>query len=157
MLLVSTGFKTSILGTNSFTSLFNGGGIYVYAGMRPSSPDSPPTSAPIGVVSNEGFAWNPLNTLYGLKFVQSGPYVLFDSAISAQLVPSQPATASWWRLVAPGDDGSLSYSQARIDGDCGLSSAPTGQELLLPTLALVPGVSVPTGYFLYTIPPIIGV
>lgn len=156
MLKVSTGFKTKLLGPTSFTSMFEGGGIYVYSGARASSPDAAAPSLPIGVISKQGLAWNPINIGAGLQFVQNGPYILFDNA-QAQLVPDASATATWWRLVAPFDDGEPSYSQPRIDGDVGLMGASTGQELLLPVLDIVLGTSYPVTYFLYTIPPIIGV
>lgn len=155
MLKVSTGFTTKLLGPASFESIFDRGGIYLYAGLRADSPNAPAPTAPIGVISKQGMAWNPSNIGYGLKFTRSGPYVFFGDS-DAQLVPDANATASWWRLVAPFDDGEPSYTQCRIDGDCGLQSAPTGQELLLPSLALEIGTAYPVGYFLYTIPPIIG-
>lgn len=155
MLKVSTGFKTKILGAHSFAALFNGGGIYVYSGARPSSPDVTAPTSPIAAISRQGLAWNPSSIGYGLTFAQNGPYIYFATT-DAQLVPNVAATAAWWRLVAPGDDNEPSYTQCRIDGDVGLQTAATGQELLLPALDLALGTAYPAPYFLYTIPPIIG-
>lgn len=153
-LIVSTAFKTKML--SPFAEMFSLGAIYVYPGARPATADMAPGTTPIGMITQDGLAWNPINTAFGLRFVQSGPYIVFDSALNPVLTPSAGGTAAWWRLVAPGDTGDISYSQFRIDGDIGLKATPGGQEMLLENNVLVPGTNQQVGYFLYTIPPIIG-
>lgn len=154
MLLISTGLKTKLLGAAAFVDIFELGAIYIYPGARPATADAAPGQTPIGMVTQAGLAWNPINTAFGLSFMQQGPYIVFAPSVSAQLLPSDIGVAAWWRLVAPGDTGETSYSQPRIDGDIGLKSSPGGQEMLLDTNTLSTGIAQQLGYFLYTIPPI---
>jgi hypothetical protein len=157
MLQVSTKLKDLLVAP--FPAAFAGGAIFIYGGARPTTADQVAGSAPIAIVTNLGLMWNPTNTYYGLSFVQeaSTPYILFDSSISPAITVMVDGTAAWWRLVAPGDDGSLaSYDLLRVDGDVGLKASPGGQEMLLDDVVLVAGDSIPLGYFLYTLPPIVG-
>lgn len=140
-----------------FSELFDGGAIYLYdGGTRPATADAGATAPPVAMITNMGLPWNPAFTPYGLQFAQVGRGMVFAPGISAKLSVLLPPTGiSWWRLVAPGDDGSdTSYDRPRIDGDVGLKSAPGGQELLLDSLTPSIGTTVPVGYFLYAIPPL---
>lgn len=153
----STGFRTAFLA--AFPTIFNGGAIFIYAGARPGTADQAAPSDPIGIVTHLGMAWNPVSTGYGLRFIQQGPYIVFDPTLSAQITATLGGSATWWRLVAPGDDGTEpSLTFPRVDGDVGDKSLPANppESLLLDDLSLIVGIAIPLTYFLYTIPPIPG-
>ena len=148
MLIVSTGFKAALFGRQSFTDIFNGGKIRVFFGARASLPEAAePEAQLLGDILWTGFD-------VGLQFYQSGPFIVKDVTDSWQLQPSVSGVAAWWRLVAPGDDGSPSFTAPRMDGDIGV--AGSSQELILPTTAIVAGMFVPIDAFTFTIPPVIG-
>lgn len=139
-----------------FAELFTNGAIYLYdGGTRPANADLAATAVPVAIVTHRGLPWNPAFTPYGLRFAQIGRGMVFAPDITAQLSVLRPPTGiAWWRLVAPGDDGTeTNYDRPRIDGDVGLKSAPGGQELLLDSLTPAIGTAVPVGYFLYAIAP----
>jgi hypothetical protein len=140
-----------------FADLFNGGTIFLYdGGTRPATADIAATAIPVAMITHLGLPWNPSFTPYGLRFTQLGRGVVFAPEITAQLSVLRPPTGiAWWRLVAPGDDGTdTNYDKPRIDGDVGLKSAPGGQELLLDSVTPSIGTVVSVGYFLYAIPPL---
>jgi hypothetical protein len=156
-LQVSTGFKERLLDGVAWKDIFNNGVIYLFQGMRPTISDFAPGTPPIAIITSGGAAWNPSFTVFGLKFIRSGPNILFETELNAQITVTDNATATWWRLVTPADNLETSYFFPRIDGDVGLKASPSGQELLLDSTALTLGDAIPVGYFLYTIPPILGV
>lgn len=145
MLLVSTGFKSAILGPQSFADIFNGGELRVFAGARPNSADKAQPSDPIGVVRRAG-----VNT--GLAYIQEGAYIVASPGDLWLLNGLQPGTAAWFRLVAAGDDGTDSFAQPRIDGDIGTLAAPN--DMTLASLTIAPNTAIPFSSFLFTIPPL---
>ncbi len=158
-LQVSTGFKTAILGPNSFADIFKYGAFQVYASPRPSAADAMPTTGPIATITNYGLPWSPTGIGNGIVLAQTGPYVGMSGGQNWQLLPNATAggrMASWWRLVAPGDSGLPSISDPRIDGDIGVRGVfdPRYPEILIDDVALVPNTGIPITSFLYTIPPL---
>lgn len=149
MLIVSNGFKVGILGRKSFADLFNGGKIRVFSGGRPSLAESAePTDTWLGDITWAGYD-------VGLQFYQSGPYIGKSPLESWELRPVNSGNANWCRLVGPGDNGGGALDAPRID--CDISTVVGSAELILASLAVAPGTSVPVGGFLFTIPPLIGV
>ena len=146
MLLVSTGFKSLILGPHAFADIFAGGSIRIFAGARRNSADHAEPSSPIAVIRNSG-------ALPGLTFVQDGPYVL--GVGQWQIDATAPGTATWFSLVVAGDDGADTLSRPRVDGDIGSTSAPSDMTLANTTLSA--DTAVPVQTFVYTIPPLTGI
>lgn len=147
MLLVSTGFKSAILGPQSFEQLFNGGSIHVYSGARPSSADlAAPEASRLGVILRTDQS--------GLQFFRNGPFVVIPLGDWWQMQITGTGTATWFRLLSPTDSGLSSTTDPRVDGDIGTATAPSDMALLSTSLAAGTAVSIDS--FLFTIPPILG-
>ncbi len=148
MLMSSTGYKTSILGSQSFADIFNGGTIHIYSANRPLLADSPaPEAFRIAQINRAGFDG-------GLLFAQNGPYIQPPPAQSWEIDVSVTGNALWFRLMSAADTNDPSYTQARIDGD--VATAAGLGELILQSSSLVAGTALPVDYFLFTIAPYLG-
>lgn len=146
MLLVSTGFKTAILGRSAFADIFNGGVMHVYSGGRPLTADAPaPEAYRIGTIDRLQFDG-------GLQFAQTGAFIGIPLGHLWGLQPSATALAVWFRLVAPGDTNSANFVETRMDGDVGTLAAPKELVLLDPQLTV--GTVTPIDSFLFTFPPL---
>jgi len=155
MMLVSNGFKERFAA--AMASVFNGGAIQIYTGSRPSTPNDLPSTSPIATITNYGLPWSPSVTSNGLNFIAQGPYIVGDPTQTWMLIANEFATlgnATWWRLMMPGDTGLPSLDNVRLDGDIGLKDSPAGQEILLDSLTLTPGDTIPFNSFFYAIPPL---
>lgn len=146
MLLVSTGFKSLLLGPQSFAQIFAGGELRLFAGGRPASANRAQGANLIGTVRRV----DPLNT--GLQFVLVDSYVIKPPQDVWQLLAQTNGTVAWWRLVALGDTGTDSTTAARIDGDIGTAAAPSDMTLSLVNFNA--NQALPIDSFLYTIPPL---
>lgn len=153
-LQVSTGFKTRILGSESFADIFHLGAILLFEDDRPPTADGP-APAPVAVITQDGNAWAPPDTGFGLRFAQIGPYILKGGGGGWKLRASADTPGvTWARLVGPvADNGVVNYDLPRIDFDVGLVGASTA-ELLLPQLAFTMGEALTIGAFTYTFPPL---
>lgn len=157
MLLASTGFKTATNAGTAWADMFRQGAIMIYGSARPATPDAAPGASPIAMITNYGLPWTPSSLGYGLFFRMRDQFVIGEPSQTWILAPNGFAlgeSASWWRLVAPFDDGLPSITQFRLDGDIGTKGIDTGKELLLDTTSLVPGAGIPVNGFFYAIPPI---
>lgn len=153
-LQVSTGFKTRILGSESFVDIFHLGAILVFDGARPPTADGPAPTA-VAIITREGNAWAPPDTGFGLRLMQVGPYILKEGVGDWKLrALADTPGVTWARLVGPvADNGVVNYDLPRIDFDVGLVGS-VGNELLLPKLAFTMGEALTIGAFTYTIPPL---
>lgn len=126
-LKLSTATRNKLCDTGSLSAIFNLGFIKFYSGTVPSDADSAVTGTLLNTYSNNA----------------TGTGLTFDPAVGGAL-PKKAAevwsgnsvaagTATYYRLVAVGDTGGLSTTQARIQGAIGLS----GAELNLATIALL--------------------
>lgn len=145
MLLVSTGFKSAILGPKSFAQIMNGGTIQVFSGSRPSTADMPAPAALLLATFNRARYDG------GLLYQQAGPYMLIPTGDRWQLTPIRNGTATWFRVVTATDSNQTGYTDARIDGDVGVPLNP--KEMVLQTASLVAGTVVSVDSFLFSIPP----
>jgi len=151
---VSTGFKSKILGPYSFASIFNGGHILVYDGVRPATADGGYAGAPLGFISRNGLPLG-VGEPATLRFFQSGPYITQPYTDILAFTALRDGHATWFRLFGPTpDDNSTSYALPRIDGDVSLA-AGTG-ELRMPSLDFLANDAVRPVSFFYSIPPIVG-
>ncbi|GEM_PF-3759892 len=146
MLIVSSGYKRSILGTKSFADLFDGGEIRLFSGPRPASSDMGEPAAPMARINTVGLA-SP-----GLRFVLADTYVVKPLNEVWNLFANKPGQVLWWRLVGPVDDGLDSITAARIDGDVGSTASPS--DLTLTKTTFNAGDILQIDSFLYTLPPV---
>ena len=148
MILVSSGFKSAILGPQSFAQIFNGGMLRLFAGTRPESADAAEPTTPIATVARSD------NT--GLVFALAGQFVIRQPNDVWLLTALAAQTPTWFRLTAPGDVyTSASLTAPRIDGDVGTESGPSDMTLSVTLPFTVPG-TFPFDSFLFTIPPVPG-
>lgn len=137
MLRVSTGFTTKVLAGAPFAQLFHRGCIRVFAGTQPASADAPEQGTLLGVVSEDGLPWTPGQPDHGLRWLQSGKYMLRDPAQHWRLRASAQGTAGWFRLVGNSvDAGGYSFTAPRLDGAVGIAPGE-GVQLVLTNPFLV--------------------
>lgn len=119
-LKVSTGLRNKMLDTGALKNIMSGSLIKIYSGPVPDTADA---------------AIGGTNMLLCTVSVNStGTGVTFDTTAVNATIAKNPAevwtgvnaaagTASFYRLVAAGDDGTSNTVQARIQGSIGLAGA----------------------------------
>lgn len=151
MIKLSTQFKESILGANSFASIFEQGRILVYDGAQPESADAAVTGTLLGQITSGGLPWAANGSAGGLSFTQIGAWISKNEAQNWKFVASAAGTPGWFRLVGKAqDDGFLSYNAPRIDG-------AIGSDMVLAVTTTSVGTNLPVQQFLFTFPPALGV
>ena len=131
-LKLSTGLRNAMLDSSNLRTLLNGGLINVYDGTVPSTADA-------------ALSGNTLLCTFSLNSTGAG--INFDTAAVGDTLSKAPAevwagnpaatgTGTFYRHVAIGDDGTLSTTQARIQGELG-----AGNEMLLATNVFTVGVN----------------
>ena len=131
-LKLSTGLRNAMLDSSNLRTLLNGGLINVYDGTVPSTADA-------------ALSGNTLLCTFSLNSTGAG--INFDTAAVGDTLSKAPAevwagnpaatgTGTFYRHVAVGDDGTLSTTQARIQGELG-----AGNEMLLATNVFTVGVN----------------
>jgi len=113
MIKTSTGFRTHLAVTGSIKSALDGGLIKFYDGAEPYNSDVSVTGNLLWTVSlngdGTGLTLDPTAV--------SGNAVKPSGAVWAG--PTQTGTPTYFRFVAPGDDGTASATQRRVQGKCG--------------------------------------
>lgn len=117
---VSTGCRNKLLDTNPLRTIFNLGFIKIYDGPIPATADAALDGANhlLATISNNG----------------TGTGITFETAAANGAIAKKASetwsgtagttgTASFYRLVAAGDGGALSTTEARIQGSVGTSAA----------------------------------
>lgn len=125
---------------------FNGGSIRIFAGARPATPGAAETGTLLGIatpgaVDGLGIPFHGFTGGFGL-LVMDG--VAFKALTNG--------TATWFRLVGPGDPGGASSAAPRIDGDIGTFDNPG--DMAWKTTAIVSGSTYSIDTFNYFIHPI---
>lgn len=131
-LKLSTGLRNAMLDSSNLRTLLNGGLIKVYDGTVPATADA-------------ALSGNTLLQTFSLNSTGAG--INFDTAAVGDTLSKAPAevwagdpaatgTGTFYRHVAVGDDGTLSTTQARIQGELG-----AGNEMLLATNVFTVGVN----------------
>jgi hypothetical protein len=129
-LKMSTGLCNKLLDTNPGKTIFNLSFLKVYSGAAPATADAALTGTLLCTVSNNS----------------TGTGLTFDSAASAGVLAKNPGetwsgvnaasgTATHFRHVAAGDDGTLSTTQARVQGTVGTG----GTDMVVGNPALTSG------------------
>lgn len=114
-LRMSTGLCNKLHDTNPTKTLFNLGFLKIYAGTAPASADAAVTGTLLCTVSNNS----------------TGTGLTFDPSASGGTLPKKTGetwsgingaagTATHFRLVAAGDTGVLSTTEARVQGTIGI-------------------------------------
>ncbi len=131
-LKLSTGLRNAMLDSSNLRTLLNGGLIKIYDGTVPATAD-------------DALSGNTLLHTFSLNSTGAG--INFDTAAVGDTLSKAPAevwagnpavtgTGTFYRHVAVGDDGTLSTTQARIQGELG-----AGNEMLLATNVFTVGVN----------------
>lgn len=146
---VSTGLSNALLDTGSLKAALNLGFIKIYeiddlTGAPPASADEAVTGTLLCTISVDG-----TGTGLTLGAAASGA-IPKTSSETWSGVNAASGTAGYWRWVAPGDDGTLSTTQKRLQGTCGTSGS--GADMTMPSLSLEAGVAQPIDAASITLP-----
>lgn len=152
--ICSTGFRTKILGTFTFESLFNGGAIDVYSGAPPASADAAPTGTLLARITRGGNPWTPGAPTNGLTFRRLGVGVAMPEDAPWGLLGLAAGTAGWCRLRSMTDPGGASVTHPRIDGAIGLRDDFGDLQLRLGSTAIVPDLTYPITSWWFQLPPL---
>lgn len=144
-LKASTGLRAKLLDTGSLKSILALGFIKLYAGTMPATADE---AVPGGAT-----------LLCTISVNSTGTGISFDAAAVGGTISKAPGevwsgvnaaggTAAWYRHVAVGDDGTLSTTQARLQGTIGTA----GAELNLSSVNLSNGATQTIDYYSVTQP-----
>lgn len=140
---LSTGLRGKLMDTGSLKAILAGGLIKIYNGTPPTDADAAVTGTLLCTVSNNS----------------AGTGINFDTTALAGVISKAPAetwsgsnaatgTATYFRHVAAGDDGTSSATQARIQG----TISTVGADLNLSSVALVSGATQSIDYYSVTVP-----
>lgn len=126
-----SGFDTVVLDCidNGVQNIFKDGFIEVYSGTQPTSPDDEPTGTLLCTFYSDGAS-------AGVEFDDASAGVMAKKSTetwSGTAVAT--GTAGWFRFKQPGDSGSSSTTDCRLDGACSTS----GGELTMSSLSIVSG------------------
>lgn len=115
---VSTGLRNAMLDTGSLKATMALGFIRIYSGAVPADADAAVTGTILCIVSNN-------STGTGVNMAVAAAAGVLEKLGSEVWsgVNSATATATYYRHVAVGDDGTSSVSQARIQGTIGTAGA----------------------------------
>ena len=142
-LRLSTGLRSKLMDTGSLKTIFAAGFIKIYSGAVPGDADAAATGTLLCTISNASGGT-------GINFNAAAVSGILDKA-SAETwsgVNAATGTATYFRHVAVGDDGTLSTTQARIQG----AIATVGSEMNLSAVALTSGATQTVDYYSVTLP-----
>lgn len=142
-LKLSTGLRNAMLDSSNLRTTMNGGLIKVYDGPVPATADA-------------ALSGNTLLCTFSLNSTGAG--INFDTAAVGDTLSKAPAevwagnpaatgTGTFYRHVAIGDDGTLSTTQPRIQGQIG-----PGHEMILATNVFTVGVNRELDFYTITFP-----
>lgn len=142
-LKVSTGLRNKLMDTGSLKTIMAAGLIKIYSGAVPADADAAVTGSILCTIS----------------IGSGGTGINFDTSAAAGVLSKAPgetwsgtnaatATATYYRHVAASDDGTLSTTQARLQG----AVATVGSDLNLSSVALVSGATQTVDYYSVTLP-----
>lgn len=128
----STGLAAALITTSDLKTIFDGGLIKFYDGTEPATADAAVAGSLLWTVSvgGDGTGLTFENTPSGRAMVKT----VAESWSGA----TTAGTVTYWRLVAAGDDGTLSTTQARVQGNCGSTA---GSDMYMSSTTLVTNAS----------------
>ena len=118
---LSTGCVNQMFDSVFLQTMFNSGTIEIRDGTRPATADDVPTGTVLATVPVDADA-----------FAAAASKTLVGNTPWAETSADATGSATWFRLVAVGDTGGSSTTEARIDGDV----AAAGSDLNLSTVAI---------------------
>lgn len=140
----STGLRNAMLATGSLKATLDGAKLKIYAGTLPATADESIGSATLlCTVSNDA-------TATGLTFATSASAGVISKTVSEiwRGVNSASGTATFYRIETASDDGSLSTTFPRIQGDI----AVAGASLNLSSTTLTSGASQTIDNYVVSLP-----
>jgi hypothetical protein len=140
----STGLRNALLVTGSLKNQLDLGFIKIYSGTVPTDADQSLGSAVLlcTITKNgDGSTGLTINTT-----ATGGAVTKYAETWSGTNATS--GTASFWRFIKTGDDGTLSTTQVRLQG----VAATSGAELVMTSTTLVGGATQNIDYFSVAIP-----
>lgn len=138
----STGLRTQLLDTGSLKTIMALGFLKIYGGAIPADADAAATGTLITTISVN-------STGTGLSFAAAASAgVLSKAAEVWSGVNGSSTTATYFRHVAVGDDGTLSTTQARIQGTVGTA----GADLNISSTALTSGATQTVDFYNVALP-----
>ena len=130
---LSTGLRTSMMGTQGFSEIFANGVIEIRSGSQPTNADSAATGTLLGTVTIAHGAFTPGTATNGLTWATPASGAVSKSTDLWQFVGLTTGNAGWFRLKGNAlDTGALSTTLPRLDGSIG----STGADMNLSTLAI---------------------
>lgn len=112
----SDGLAAYLMVTGSAKEAFDGGFIKVYSGTPPANANALATGTLLWTISVAGDGT-------GITFEDAAVgRALVKETTEAWSGATTAGTATYWRLVTAADDGTLSTSQPRIQGTCGMTA-----------------------------------
>ena len=150
MLRLSTGLRNKMLGTDSFSGIFDAGVIYIYTGAQPASANDAVQGALLGRVTVGGGSFNFGNVANGLQFdTPSNGQIEKLASDTWQFQGLADGTAGWARLMGNAlDDLGASTPLPRVDYSIGRS----GADLNLSNTSIVTNATHTIDVFRYSIP-----
>lgn len=149
----STGFRTGILGPQSFNDLLGGGVVQIYTGPQPANADAPVQGTLLGIVSVNAQPWTPGNPAAGITYSVSGIAAVPAYNEPLAFIAQASGVAGWFRIVGNAfDSGQASLLSPRIDGSIGNGSAPS--DMVWSTTNIVIGRSYPLNTLMFVLPPL---
>lgn len=145
MLKESTGLRNAMLVTGSLKSVMDGGFIKIYAGTIPETADAALDSATLlrtVTVDGDGVSGLTLGT------VATNGQLPKNAAETWKGTNVATGLATFYRHVTASDDGTLSTTQARIQGKV----AEFGAEMNLANPTLTSGIEQELKYYLVALP-----
>lgn len=131
------------------------GVIQIRSGPPPASADAAASGTLLGLITRNGGVFTPGSPVNGLRTSTYGRIVAKDPAQSWVLAGIAGGTAGHFRWLGnAADNGLLSTTAPRIDGNVGLEGAGGDIQLYLPTLSITPETAIDITQFWYAMPPI---
>jgi hypothetical protein len=127
--LVYTAMRNQLLDGGSLKTALAAGFINIYTGTPPVTADAATTGTLLCIIS---LASSGTGINLGTSSAGSIPKATAESWSGVNVASG---TAGYFRWVAPGDDGTLSTLQKRLQGSCGMS----GADLNMSSINLVNG------------------
>ena len=147
---LSTGLRNALLGTASFSDIFDHGVIEVRTGPQPVNADAAATGTLLGTITVDAGAFTPGTATNGLTWeAASGGAIAKSASENWKMEGVAAGTAGWFRLKGNGvDGGGSSTSLPRIDGSIGTS----GADLNISNIAVTVGAPITIDVFSFALP-----
>lgn len=140
---LSTGLRNKLLDTGSLKATFAAGFLKIYSGAAPADADAAVTGTLLCTISIASGGT-------GINFAAAAVAGVLQKLSSETWsgVNAATGTAAYFRHVAAGDDGTLSTTQARIQG----TVATSGADLNVASVALVAAATQPVDFYSVALP-----